>query len=31
MGWAFAFLALILAQDRPLGAELNSLIFSEFL
>jgi WD40 repeat protein len=31
MGWVCTFLALILSQERPLGAELYSLIFSEFL
>jgi WD40 repeat protein len=31
MGWISAFLALILSQKRPLGAELYSLIFSDFL
>jgi WD40 repeat protein len=31
MCWVCTSLALILSQDRPLGAELYSLIFSEFL
>jgi WD40 repeat protein len=31
MSWVCTFLALIMSQDHPLGAELYSLIFSEFL